>query len=310
MAEGTEGTVAQATGSSIASEAVAAGDTRSSPATTQASSDAVSTSKPAAAESPKGTDQQGSKEPSEAKDSSESPSESPWDKPENPYYSEVKKLRDQYAGLQGNFKQERERLRALEEESRRAREAQAETQARMQREGLRQMLRGDPEKLRQDLAKQLEEQERAEALRRQYAQQFLPKVQEQAFQAVHSEYEKGLYGAAEKHGLERKDVESLAKEAGEFSTFVDRVISQMGEKRAEKTMKEQLPSLVKAVREQVLAELRTNEPSPDTSPAKPSGSYRSVDDLNVAYVNGELGDGRTAANRYAELMRSQFGREP
>ncbi len=208
------------------------------------------------------------------------PSEAPqvnWDDEANPHYKEAKRLRDEFAGREGSWKQTQAELRAAKAELQRIQQAQQEEQQRqialVQREALRKKIEEDDGPLAQELRESLKAQEVREAAERELAPRISQTVYQKARAERDQEYFNGMQAAAEAVGLTVDEMNAIGKEKPTFQDFlvgfIERgVAKKMGD--LDKLVEKSVEARLKTLDTERAAEARQGQSSPDTSVGQPS----------------------------------------
>lgn len=256
-------------------------------------------------------------QPKPADAGGQAPPQVNWDSPDNPYL----KFRDQYAGLQGNFKQVTQRVQMLEQTAAQARQEAEE--ARAERERIRQgreeaelevLLNGDPTELQEALRKRVERykaEQAAEQVARQKIQtQYAPQLHQQVRGQVHAEYENAMKELSEEFGVPWQDVVESSKSAKTFGEFVKTWGKKVAEKQGPNT-----DELREAILQQVRAELGSQRPVPQAGVnPPPTQAYKDVQDVHTAWIEGRLGSPRdphgVAAQKKYVAELAKFGESP
>jgi hypothetical protein len=222
------------------------------------------------------------------------PSEAPqvnWDDEANPHYKEAKRLRDEFAGREGSWKQTQAELRAAKAELQRIQQAQQEEQQRqialVQREALRKKIEEDDGPLAQELRESLKAQEQREAAERELVPRIRQTVYEEARSGRDQEWFAAFHESAEDHSITPEEMNTLGqtKTVREFlKGFIDRgVAKKMGD--LDKLVEKSVEARLKTLDTERAAEARQGQSSPDTSVGQPS-SRNDDDALTLKVASG------------------------
>lgn len=228
-----------------------------------------------------------------------------WDDEANPHLQEAKRLKAQHDGLQGNFKQLKQQYDQTQREMVEMRtERERETARRVQAEqdvALEKLLdQGDPaDPVVANLKKQLEQRKAQAALETTILPRVRQEVHQQAFtagqQAMHEAYQRVILSLAEQWGLKQDELPNIIRQAGEAHgqakasgrldgydpgplPFVLDLVRQRGQQQAleveRRKWEQEKQSALTAQETTILARVRGEQKSPDTSTAQPGGDER------------------------------------
>jgi len=231
-----------------------------------------------------------------------------WDDPTNPW-------RSRFDGLQGNFKQTQTELKQMKTVLQQIQAERDAEQRRRQEEASERGLDEFLEKPDEEVASEVRTRRQLEKALSQRLQQVAPTLKQQAYRELHQQYETGLTALAEEQGVTHEELAEIATaHQSDFAGFVKALFTKGVEKKVvdvDARIQRAIQENTKALRTELTATQRGQQPSPDTGGGEVTHTFRNVDDVHTAYVNGELGNphSRAAGEKYTKEL-ARFGATP